>query len=136
MYINSVYYKIDLNIYHSLREFMLYNVYNHIEYINEIMNLISSKIDVIDISFDSMRFEININIRKTTLKKAKGHNEYYVYYYTIMNDVFKDFFERHPEIVNAIERTTSINLNSFNSNQFDNICQIYCIGDKTVSIKL
>ena len=136
MYIKDHYYNTNLMLYHNLRDYMLFNVYNRIDCINEIMDLISSKIDVIDISYSSTRMEITVNIKKTTLRKAKGYEASTIYYYGIMNEVFKNFFERHPEIVNNISRFCEINLQNLNDIQFTNICQLFCIGDKTVSIRL
>lgn len=136
MYIYGIPYRTDLKLYHSLRDYMLYNVYPRENCIEDIMKLISSKIDCLDIWFDTMRYEININIKKTTMRRAKGYKASSMYYYGIMNSVFKDFFELHPEFINPINTYVGIDLTTFDESKFDNLCQINCIGDKNVNIKL
>ena len=138
MYIHNTYYpySADLKNYQSIREYMTFNVYNHIELVNEIMNLISSKIDCLDIAFDPSMFEININIKKTTMRRAKGYKVSCMYYYGLMNAVYKEFFNNHPEIIQLINKSIGINLYDFDESKFDNICQFYCIGDKSVKIRL
>lgn len=136
MYIYGIPYPTDLKIYHSLRDYMVFNVYNHEEYINAIINLISNKIDCLDIGFDTMRYEININIKKTTMRRAKGYKASSMYYYGIMNSVFKDFFELYPNIAANVRAFAGIDLSNFDASKYDNLCQINCIGDKIVTIKL
>ena len=130
------YFATDLKIYQSLRDYMIYNVYRNMDYVNEIMNIIAQKIDCLDISFDSMRYEINVNIKKTTMRRAKGYKASSMYYYGIMNSVFKDFFERHPEIFMQAQQYVNADLSIMDESKFDNICQVYCIGDKAVTIRL
>lgn len=136
MYINNQnFYTANLKYYQNIRDYMVLNMYPRPGVVDEIINLISSKIDCLDISFDSMRYEINIAIKKTTMRRAKGYKASTMYYYGIMNSVFRDFFTNHPEYfthmklnVNGIGEDSIIN--------FDNICQVNCIGDKYVTIKL
>ena len=129
MYIHGVQYLTNLRIYHDVKEYMIYNVYNHQEYVDELMGIIKSKIDCIDIDFDTMRYQININIKKTTMRRAKGYKASSMYYYGIINSVFDEFFHRHPEITRQIEQWV------YNIS-FYNLCQINCIGDKSISIVL
>ena len=137
MYINNVNYSTDLNTCQSLRSFMMSNVYNNIENINFIMNSIASKIDCLDIIFDPTRFEISINIKKTTMRRAKGYKADSMYYYGIVNSVFKEFFANHPTIANSVSQIGIELYNGDNaSTNFSSICQVYCIGDKSVVIKL
>ena len=136
MYVNGISYPTNLVMYQSLRDYMILNVYCRQDCVQDIMNLIANKIDCLDINFDSMRYEININIKKTTMRRAKGYKASSMYYYGIINSVFRDFFEIHPEFKAAAQACTGIDLLNFDESKFDNICQIHCIGDKAVIIKL
>ena len=140
MYINGLGYTISttLKLYQSIRDYMVYNIYSRMEYVNEIMNIIGSKIDCLDISFDSMRYEINISIKKTTMRRAKGYKASSMYYYGVINSVFKEFLNNHPEIFVQIKECVNgcDNINTADDCNYDNICQVYCIGDKAVNIKL
>lgn len=134
MYVNNSNYSVNLKMYHSLRDYMIFNIYPREEMIKEIISLIESKIDCLGISFDTMRYEINISIKKTTMRRAKGYKASSMYYYGVMNSVFKDFFTNHPEIINKVNMYVQDNINNFNA--FNNICQIVCIGDRSVTVKL
>jgi hypothetical protein len=98
------------------------------------MSLITSKIDCSDIKFDYMRYEITFTIQKSTMRRVKGYEAKATYYYEVMKSVFWDFFKKYPEIVNNINRYTGIYLTD--PSVLDNICQVQCIGDKVVVIKL
>ena len=133
MYINQQNYATDFNAYYRLRDFMIKNVYSNIDNINTIINMISSKIDCLDISYDTSRFTICINIKKTTMRRAKGYNASSIYYYGIMNSVFTDFFNSNQNITIAAINWVGSPINEM---KFENICQVYCIGDKAVEIRL
>lgn len=133
MYINNQNYATDLQAYYKLRDFMMRNVYNSMDNINTIMNLIASKIDCLDISYDATRFTICINIKKTTMRRAKGYNASSMYYYGVMNSVLSEFLNSNPSIINALNHWLNSPINGIN---LENICQVYCIGDKTVEIRL
>ena len=133
MYINNQNYPTSFNSYYKLRELMMTNVYNSIGNINTIINLIASKIDCLDISYDATRFTICINIKKTTMRRTKGYNASSMYYYGVMNSVFTDFLSSNPVINTAAECWIGSSIHGMN---FENICQVYCIGDKAVEIRL
>ena len=133
MYIHETQYNTPLNKYHKLREFMLTQVYSNMDNVQYIMNLIGSKIDCLDITYDAARFTICINIKKTTMRRAKGYKASSMYYYGIMNSVFTDFFNNNPHIAVAAKNWISSPINDM---EYNNLINVYCIGDKAVEIRL
>ena len=133
MYIHETQYNTPLNKYHKLREFMLTQVYSNIGNVQYIMNLILSKIDCLDIEYDSTRFTICINIKKTTMRRAKGYKASSMYYYGIMNSVFTDFFNNNPYIAAGAMNWVGSPINDM---EYSNLINVYCIGDKAVEIRL
>lgn len=133
MYIQEKYYATNLSAYHSLRDYMMLNVYSNQFFIDKIVELIRNRIDCISITYDANRYAICINIKKTTMRRAKGYEASSMYYYGIMNSVFKDFFTMHPDIVNNAIKHSG---NAVADMHYENLCQVYCIGDKSVEIRL
>lgn len=133
MYIHGTPYETPLDKYHKLREFLLTNVYTNIDNVNIIMNLIGSKIDCLDITYDAARFTICINIKKTTMRRAKGYKASSMYYYGIMNSVFNEFFNSNPYIKTA---ATNYIGSLITAMEYNNLINVYCIGDKAVEIRL
>lgn len=133
MYINEQNFATNFDAYYKLRDFMIHQIYNNMDNINTIINLISSKIDCLDINYDATRFTICISIKKTTMRKAKGYNASSIYYYGVMNSVFSDFFNSNPYIIAAASNWVGSPIHGM---KFENICQVYCIGDKAVEIRL
>ena len=133
MYIHGTAYETPLNRYHKLREFMLTQIYSNMDNIQYIMNLIGSKIDCLDITYDAARFTICINIKKTTMRRAKGYKASSMYYYGIMNSVFTEFFNNNPYIAAAAKNWVGAPINDM---EYNNLINVYCIGDKAVEIRL
>lgn len=133
MYFGGKNYLVNLAPCMQLKDFMVYKVYNKDpKYIEMIANLIGSKIDCLEIKTDPIICTIDIEIKKTTMRRAKGYNASSMYYYGIMQSVFKEFFDQNPELVNFIKNTT--NLDPYAN--LSNLYHVYCIGDKYVRILL
>ena len=133
MYIQGMPYETQLSKYHKLREFLLTQVYSNIDNVNTIMNLIGSKIDCLDIVYDAARFTICINIKKTTMRRAKGYKASSMYYYGIMNSVFTEFFNNNQYIKAAATNWVGTPITDMD---YNNLINVYCIGDKAVEIRL
>lgn len=133
MYIEGMPYETPLSKYHKLREFLLTRVYSNIGNVQYIMDLIGSKIDCLDISYDATRFTICINIKKTTMRRAKGYKASSIYYYGVMNSVFNDFFTNNPYITAAANNWIGTSITDM---KYENLINVYCIGDKAVEIRL
>lgn len=137
MYINNVNYRTRLDLLQNARLVMITIMSNPVNS-QAILDLISSKIDCLGIYYDPDRHEINITVKKTNMKKVKDYRPNTIYYYGIMGMVFSDFFAANPDLIRQICTETGLNLIGIDSVQSFtglSLCEIYCIGDKSVNIK-
>jgi len=134
MYVNDVNYRTDLVQLQYLREAMR-SMMSNPEMNQGILNLIASKIDCLDIGYDPANFKIDILIKKTTMRRAKGYKASSMYYYGVMNSVFAEYFERHPQVLPILQSQTGMDVSGIATSGFNSLCEIYCIGDKAVTIR-
>ena len=136
MYINSIAYMADIIMRQKFKQAMRDAIYP--KYLGEIGNLINGKVDCLDVTCQQCPpnfFEIRITIKKTTMRRCKGYSADSMYYYNIMNEVFNQFFIFNPEAARIISCYNGLSVNDLRAN-FTSLCDIYCIGDKLVIIKL
>lgn len=137
MYINNVNYRTRLDVLQNARAVMITIMSNPINS-QAILDLISSKLDCLGIYYDNDRHEINITVKKTNMKKIKDYKPNTIYYYGIMGTVFSEFFASNPNLIRQICMETGLNLIGIDDVQSFtglSLCEIYCIGDKSVNIR-
>lgn len=136
MYIQNVNYRTQIDALQKARYIMIAIMANP-TYRQTILDLIANKVDCLGIYYDEDRHEINITVKKTTMKRAKGYKPNTMYYYGIMSMVFGDFFANNPDIIMQMQMNTGIDLYGITSQNFTGLsfCEVYCIGDKSVNIR-
>ena len=116
-------------------------------YINSLRESISKFIDCNTIEFDSVNFQFNIKIKKTSMRAKKVitcNNS--IYYRSILTDIFNDFISKHKDEIIRSLRSKGIYtsdedyqaayvsiINSFNLSTIGNVS---CYFDNIVIIKL
>lgn len=136
MYINSISYMADLIMRQQFKKAMQNTIYP--KYLGEIGNLINNKVDCLDVVCQQCPpyfFEIRITIKKTTMRRCKGYSADSLYYYNLMNEVFDEFFTNNPEAARSISAIYGLSVEWLYHN-FTGLCDVNCIGDKLVTIRL
>lgn len=136
MYINSISYMADLIMRQQFKKAMQNTIYP--KYLGEIGNLINGKVDCLDVVCQQCPpyfFEIRITIKKTTMRRCKGYSADSLYYYSLMNEVFDEFFTNNPEAARSISAIYGLSVEWLYHN-FTGLCDVNCIGDKLVTIRL
>lgn len=148
MYINNVAY--ETPIMHpslSTRAVLFEKFYSNMYYINSLRESISKFIDCNTIEFDSVNFQFNIKIKKTSMRAKKVitcNNS--IYYRSILTDIFNDFISKHKDEIIRSLRSKGIYtsdedyqaayaslVDSFNLSTIGNVS---CYFDNIVIIKL
>ena len=135
-------YKIDLTDIQNIRYLLFTNLYGNIVYINSLKEIISRYIDCLSIDFDSSSYKFTIKIKKTSMRKNSGFENDPNYYYRILPNIFYDFIQSNKEMICQIFDHNMDNgeeiINSLCNQTYclSNLCQVTCMGDNIVNIKL
>lgn len=124
---------------------MLHNEF----YVNEgvildLIEMIKNQFEIFNIGYNPLSKELQIKIKKTTMKKMSCYECTPNYYYTILNPIFLQFFKKHQnvlyDIFNRTGREYGIDQSSMNYlldiNYITSVYTIAIILDNIIIIKL
>lgn len=103
-------------------------------FISELINDIANSIDLFNIEV-SDNFNINIKIKKTSIKKFENYEHNSSYYYGILNNIIFRFLMNHIFEIKSILRNNELSdlINMDNINLFYNIT---VLGDNIIHVYL
>lgn len=137
----------DLGIVNSIRPLIFKHIYNDEKCLNTLINIIPNYIECLNVDYDRSFYTITIKIKKTGLRKTYGKNFYHHpdFYYQFIPDIFMDFLVNdinvRTKLISALSEVYPSPYDRLNDlirckQLFVNLCQVLCLSDNIVVIKL
>lgn len=143
MFIDKVNYQTNLVDIQNIRYLLFTNLYGNEAFINSLTGIISRYIDCLNIDYSASNYTYTIKIKKTAMRKNHGFDHNPKYYYQIIPNIFKEFIQINQSAILSVLNQKYANaqeiMNSLICSDFyclANLCQISCIADNILIIKL
>lgn len=146
MNVNNKQYDINLTSINTLRYLLFTNFYSDRNYIDQMLNIIQTNIECLDINFDPQFFTVTVKIKKTAMRKMPKFKHEPNYYYMPIQNIFKQFIQANEVLVRAyLSRTLGDDMTAAQSylnylyatpSILANLCHVSCMADNILVIKL
>lgn len=148
MFINENNYSTNtLSTMNDLREIIFKNLYTDPDCINRLMGIIPKYIECLSVDYDPQFYTITIKIKKTALRKTYGRSFYHIpqFYYQFIPNIFIEFLINdlniRGKLIQAIGEKYQDPYEELNrilmfKESFINLCQVSCLSDNIIVIKL
>lgn len=143
MFIDKVNYQTNLIDIQNIRYLLFTNLYGNEAFINSLTGIITKHIDCLNVNYSATDFTYTIKIKKTAMRKNHGFDHNPRYYYQIIPNIFREFFQINQTAILSVLSQKYANaqeiINSLITSNFyclANLCQISCIDDNILIIKL
>lgn len=148
MFINGNEYNAILSELNAVRQVLFTRLYCDPTCIATLTELIKHYIDTLDVSFDPNRYTFIVNVKKTSMKKTYGSKFSHdaVFYYDFIDKIFREFLYIYK--ANVIDAFMDCKFHTAPETAFyritdelptptlANLCQVTCLPDKILVIKL
>ena len=143
MIIDKVNYSTNLIDIQNIRYLLFTNLYGNEAYINSLTGIISKHIDCLNIEYSPITYTYTIKIKKTAMRKNHGFDHNPNYYYQIIPNIFREFLQTNQTAIMSVLSQKYANcqdiMNSLIYSDYyciANLCQVSCIADNILIIKL
>lgn len=146
MNVNNKQYNINLTSINTLRYLLFTNFYSDRNYIDQMLNIIQTNIECLDINFDPQFFTVTVKIKKTAMRKMPKFKHEPNYYYMPIQNIFKQFIQANEVLVRTyLSRTLGDDMTAAQSylnylyatpSILANLCHVSCMADNILVIKL
>lgn len=146
MNVNNKQYDINLTSINTLRYLLFTNFYSDRNYIDQMLNIIQTNIECLDINFDPQFFTVTVKIKKTAMRKMPKFKHEPNYYYMPIQNIFKQFIQANEVLVRTyLSRTLGDDMTAAQSylnylyatpSILANLCHVSCMADNILVIKL
>lgn len=142
MFIENKQYKTDLVDIHNLRYLLFSHLYSNPAFIQNLTDIISRNIECLSVEYSPSKYMFTIKIKKTSMRKFHGFDHNPNFYYQLIPNIFLEFIKTNEQIILECLRERYDNpidiINQLYANPYilSNICQVSCIADNILVIKL
>lgn len=148
MFINENNYNINtLGMMNELREIIFKNLYSDSNCIKSLIEIIPKYIECLSVDYDPQFYTITIKIKKTALRKMYGRSFYHIpqFYYKFIPNIFTEFLINNlnirAKLIQALgeryqDPYEELNKILLHKDLFINLCQVSCLSDNIIVIKL
>lgn len=142
MFIENKQYKTDLVDIHNIRYLLFSHLYSNPVFIQNLTDIISRNIECLSVEYSPSKYTFTIKIKKTSMRKFHGFDHNPNFYYQLIPNIFLEFIKTNEQMVLECLRERYDNpidiINQLYANPYilSNICQVSCIADNILIIKL
>ena len=142
MFIEDKQYKIDLVDINNVRYLLFSNLYSNPVFIQNLSDIIARHIDCLSIEYSPTTYTFTVKIKKTSMRKLHRFYHDPSFYYQMIPGIFMEFIKGNEQIITKCLRERYDNpeyvIAQLYTNPYNlaNLCQVSCIADNILVIKL